>query len=80
MKGLDRLGRPVESLQRERPRMEYVSIVRRRLGGAVDIANLFISDGSQFTSSGAENPTLTIVALTIRQADYLADQLGKKQI
>jgi hypothetical protein len=49
-------------------------------GQTHDIANLFISDGSQFTSSGAENPTLTIVALAIRQADYLADQLGKKQI
>jgi choline dehydrogenase-like flavoprotein len=41
---------------------------------------LFISDGSQFTSGGAENPTLTIVALAIRQADYLADQLSKNQM
>jgi choline dehydrogenase-like flavoprotein len=49
-------------------------------GQTHDVANLFISDGSQFTTSGAENPTLTIVALAIRQADYLADQLGKKQM
>jgi len=54
--------------------------VCNKYGQTHDIANLFISDGSQFTSSGAENPTLTIVALAIRQADYLADQLGKKQI
>jgi choline dehydrogenase-like flavoprotein len=54
--------------------------VCNRYGQTHDIASLFISDGSQFTSSGAENPTLTIVALAIRQADYLADQLGKKQI
>ena len=54
--------------------------VCNKYGQTHDIANLFISDGSQFTSGGAENPTLTIVALAIRQAAYLADQLGKKQI
>jgi choline dehydrogenase-like flavoprotein len=45
-------------------------------GQAHDIANLFISDGSQFTTGGAENPTLTIVTLAIRQADYIADQMA----
>ncbi len=49
-------------------------------GQTHDIANLFISDGSQFTTSGAENPTLTIVALSIRQAGHIADQLQKKQL
>ncbi len=44
------------------------------------VANLFISDGSQFTTGGAENPTLTIVTLAIRQADYIADQLSKNNI
>ncbi len=45
-----------------------------------DVANLFISDGSQFTTGGAENPTLTIVTLAIRQADYIAGQLSKNNI
>ncbi len=45
-------------------------------GQTHDIKNLFVSDGSQFTTSAAENPTLTIVALAIRQADYLAGELG----
>jgi len=49
-------------------------------GQTHDIANLFVSDGSQFTSGAAENPTLTIVALAIRQAEYIADQMGKKAI
>ena len=49
-------------------------------GQTHDIKNLFISDGSQFTSGGAENPTLTIVALAIRQADYIAEQMGKNAI
>jgi choline dehydrogenase-like flavoprotein len=45
-------------------------------GQTHDIKNLFISDGSQFASSGAPNPTLTIVALAIRQADYIHGQMG----
>ena len=49
-------------------------------GQAHDVKNLFVSDGSVFTTGGAENPTLTIVALAIRQADYIADQMGKKEI
>ena len=42
--------------------------------------NLFISDGSQFTTGGAANPTLTIVALAIRQAEYLAEALKKGEV
>ena len=49
-------------------------------GQTHDIKNLFVSDGSQFTTGGAENPTLTIVTLAIRQADYIADQMAKKEI
>jgi choline dehydrogenase-like flavoprotein len=52
--------------------------VCNKWGQAHDIKNLFISDGSQFTTSAAANPTLTIVALAIRQADYIADQMGKQ--
>ncbi|MBN2741526.1 MAG: GMC family oxidoreductase [Rhodobacteraceae bacterium] len=46
-------------------------------GRAHDVPNLFISDGSQFTTSAAENPTLTIVALAIRQADHIAGEISK---
>jgi choline dehydrogenase-like flavoprotein len=44
-------------------------------GQAHDIKNLFVSDGSQFTTGGAENPTLTIVTLAIRQADHIAKEM-----
>jgi len=46
-------------------------------GQTHDIANLFISDGSQFTTGAAENPTLTIVALAIRQADHIAAEMSR---
>ena len=49
-------------------------------GQTHDIANLFISDGSQFTTGAAENPTLTIVTLAIRQADYIAEQLSQRAL
>jgi choline dehydrogenase-like flavoprotein len=49
-------------------------------GQSHDVKNLFISDGSQFTTSAAENPTLTIVALAIRQADYIARQMTERAI
>ena len=46
-------------------------------GQTHDIANLFVSDGSQFTTGAAENPTLTIVALAIRQADFIAAEMSR---
>jgi Choline dehydrogenase and related flavoproteins len=49
-------------------------------GQAHDVPNLFISDGSQFTTGAAENPTLTIVALAIRQADFIAAEMSKGNI
>jgi len=60
----------------EKPRDGVVN----RFGQAHDVKNLFVSDGSQFTSSGGENPTLTIVALVLRQAEYIADQMAKGEI
>jgi choline dehydrogenase-like flavoprotein len=44
-------------------------------GQAHDVANLFVSDASQFTTGAAANPTLTIIALAIRQAEYISDAL-----
>jgi choline dehydrogenase-like flavoprotein len=54
--------------------------VVNKWGQTHDIKNLFVSDGSQFTTGAAENPTLTIVTLALRQADYIAEQMGKKAI
>jgi len=54
--------------------------VVNKWGQSHDIKNLFVSDGSQFATSGSPNPTLTIVALAIRQADYLATQLKKGEL
>ena len=44
--------------------------VTNAFGRSHAVPNLFVGDGSLFPSSTAENPTLTIVALALRQADY----------
>ncbi len=49
-------------------------------GQTHDMSNLFISDGSQFTTGGAENPTLMIVTLAIRQADQIAKLMSQRVV
>ena len=51
--------------------------VVNKWGQTHDVKNLFVSDGSVFTTGAAENPTLTIVALALRQADRIASEMAK---
>ncbi|HWP42553.1 MAG TPA: GMC family oxidoreductase [Blastocatellia bacterium] len=39
-----------------------------------DAKNVFVTDGAAFVSSANQNPTLTILALTIRACEYIADE------
>ena len=54
--------------------------VTNRWGQVHDIPNLFVSDGGVFTSGAAANPTLTIVALAIRQADHIAERMRRREL
>ena len=54
--------------------------VVNKWGQTHDISNLFVSDGSVFTTGAAENPTLTIVALALRQADHIASEMAKNNL
>lgn len=60
----------------ERPLFGVVN----KWGQSHDVPNLFVSDGSQYTTSAAVNPTLTIVALAIRQADWIAYEMARRSI
>lgn len=42
--------------------------------------NVFVTDGSAFVSSANQNPTLTILALTIRTCEYLAEKLKRGNV
>jgi choline dehydrogenase-like flavoprotein len=54
--------------------------VVNKFGQTHEVKNLFISDGSQFSSGAACNPTLTIVALAIRQAENMAAMMNRNEI
>lgn len=45
-----------------------------------DIKNLFVVDGSSFVTCGWQNPTMTILSLSMRASEYLADQLQQRNI
>ena len=40
------------------------------------LANLYVAGSSVFPTSGAVNPTLTIVALALRLADHIKERLA----
>lgn len=45
-----------------------------------DVANLFVTDGSCFSSSATQNPSLTFMALTARAVDYAAKEIKNGRI
>ena len=47
---------------------------------AHDVKNLFVADGAPLVSNPDKNPTLTIVALAWRTAEYLAEELKKGNV
>jgi len=49
-------------------------------GQSHDVANLFVSDGAAMSTATSANPTLTIVALALRQAEYIERQMSTRAI
>jgi choline dehydrogenase-like flavoprotein len=45
-----------------------------------DVKNLFVMDGASFVSSACQNPTLTMMAITVRACDHLVDRFRKSEI
>jgi choline dehydrogenase-like flavoprotein len=50
------------------------SSVLNKFNQSHDLKNLFVVDGAAFVSGGWQNPTLTILALSMRASEYLAEQ------
>jgi len=48
--------------------------VLNKFNQAHEVKNLFVTDGACYVSSGNQNPTLTMMAITARACDYIADQ------
>jgi choline dehydrogenase-like flavoprotein len=45
-----------------------------------DVKNMFVVDGSAFTTASDKNPTLTILALAWRSTDYLAGEMKRGNV
>jgi choline dehydrogenase-like flavoprotein len=45
-----------------------------------DVKNVFVMDGSSFTTASEKNPTLTILALAWRASDYLAAEMKRGNV
>ena len=57
-------------------------VIRRRTrkSGGSGMLDLFVVDGASFVTCGWQNPTMTILALSMRASEYAADQLKKRAI
>jgi choline dehydrogenase-like flavoprotein len=42
-----------------------------------DIKNLLVVDGASFVTAGWQNPTMTILALSMRASEHLAEEIAK---
>jgi choline dehydrogenase-like flavoprotein len=47
---------------------------------AHDVENLFVTDGSCYVSSACQNPTLTMMAITVRACDHLIDRFRRSEV
>jgi choline dehydrogenase-like flavoprotein len=45
-----------------------------------DVKNVFVMDGASFVSSGCQNPTLTMMAVTVRACANLIERFRRSEI
>lgn len=45
-----------------------------------DVSNVVVADGSSFVSSACQNPTLTMMALSVRACDHLVDRFRRNEV
>ena len=75
-----RLGNPglcIHEVGTARMGSDPKTSVLNRFNQSWDVKNLFVTDGASFVSTGCQNPTLTMMALTARACDYIVDEYKK---
>lgn len=70
-------GRIIHELGTARMGADAKTSVLNNYNQVHDAKNVFVTDGAAFVSSANVNPTLTILALTMRACDYLADEMKR---
>ena len=67
-------GRIIHELCTARMGNDRKTSVLNKFNQCWDAKNVFVTDGAAFVSSACQNPTLTILALTMRASEYIVDE------
>lgn len=70
-------GRIIHELGTARMGSDPKTSVLNKFNQVHDVKNVFVTDGAAFVGAANQNPTLTILALTIRACEYLADEMKR---
>jgi len=73
-------GRIIHELGTTRMGRDPRTSVVNEFGQAHEVKNLFVADGGPFVSQADKNPTWTILALSMRTSEYIAEQRSKGAI
>jgi choline dehydrogenase-like flavoprotein len=78
--GLDKPGRIIHEVGTARMGDDAKKSVLNKWCQSHDCKNLFVTDGAPLVQQGDKNPTWTILALSMRTAEYILDQRKKQNI
>jgi choline dehydrogenase-like flavoprotein len=73
-------GRIIHELGTARMGNDPKTSVLNKFNQMHEVKNVFVTDGACFVSSANQNPTLTILALTLRACEYLADEFKRGEL
>ena len=70
-------GRIIHELGTARMGNDPKTAVLNKFNQSHDVKNVFVTDGAAFVGAANQNPTLTILALTMRACDYLTEEIKR---
>jgi choline dehydrogenase-like flavoprotein len=73
-------GRIIHELGTARMGNDPKKSVLNKFNQCWDAKNVFVTDGAAFVSSANQNPTLTILALTMRASEYMVDEYKREAL
>lgn len=73
-------GRIIHELGTARMGNDPKKSVLNKFNQTHDVPNVFVTDGAAFVGAANQNPTLTILALTIRACEYLTDEMKRGKL
>jgi choline dehydrogenase-like flavoprotein len=73
-------GRIIHELGTARMGNDPKTSVLNKFNQMHEVKNVFVTDGASFVSSANQNPTLTILALTLRACEYLAEEYKRGEL